>query len=318
MFKKTFKPLRPVMHYSDKFIFACFAWSLISFGSLVGRAIAREQGEAEKTHILVVVGPSNHPPGTHEVGAGGKVMKHCLESSTNVSGISATIVEEWPMNREMLDATRTIVFIGDFFPPGRMQNPKWILGQLEEMTKRGCGIACVHYATGLHGDDVTATGEHPLLHWIGGYFANRSCPHHESFARIFERANIEKSSKDHPINRGWKPFTVHDEPYYNNYFGQDGNKHASNVTVLATSMLPPNQPKSEAVAWCAQRADGGRGFGIVMPHFYRNWANDDLRMLIMNGIVWTANREVPAVGVQSPSVDLSSFNPKSIEPIPRK
>jgi hypothetical protein len=58
------------------------------------------------------------------------------------------------------------------------------------MMARGCGIVCVHYATGLLGEDVSAEGDHPLLQWLGGYFANRSCPHHESFARIFPAATI--------------------------------------------------------------------------------------------------------------------------------
>jgi len=62
--------------------------------------------------------------------------------------------------------------------------------------------------------------------------------------------------------------TIDDEPYYNNYFGVHGM--APNVTALATSMLPPEAPKEEVVAWAIQRADGGRGMGIVMPHFYKN------------------------------------------------
>jgi hypothetical protein len=30
-------------------------------------------------------------------------------------------------------------------------------------------------------------------------------------------------------------------------------------------MLPPESPKRETVAWCVERSDSGRGFGIVMP-----------------------------------------------------
>ena len=70
------------------------------------------------------------------------------------------------------------------------------------MMKRRCGIVCVHYATGLLGTDVTPEGEHPLLRWLGGYFANRSCPHHESFAKISDAATISPAAPQHPVLRG--------------------------------------------------------------------------------------------------------------------
>ena len=54
-----------------------------------------------------------------------------------------------------------------------------------------------------------------------------------------------------------------------------------------TSMLPPENPKQEIVAWAVERTDGGRGMGIVMPHFYKNWQVDPLRTIILNGIAWS-------------------------------
>jgi type 1 glutamine amidotransferase len=270
---------------------------------------------ADPARILIVVGPSNHPAGSHEVAAGGRLMKHCIETMANVPGVKADVVYEWPA-QALRDAASTVVFIGDTFPVGRLPNPKQNLADLGIMMQRGCGIVCVHYATGLLGEDVTPEGDHPLLGWLGGYFANRSCPHHESFARIFKAATITPAAAQHPIARGWHEFTLHDEPYINNYFGKGENKLAANVTALATSMLPPDKPKSETVAWCVERGDSGRGFGIVMPHFYKNWANEDLRRFILNGIVWTAKLEVPADGVQTTLPNLKEFQPVAVEYVP--
>lgn len=269
---------------------------------------------AEPKHVLIVVGPSKHPPGSHEVAAGGRVMKHCVETMTNLPVVKADVVEAWP-DKTLRDAASTVVFIGDTFPAGRFPNAQQNLADLDEMMRRGCGIVCVHYATGLLGEDVTPEGDHPLLRWMGGYFANRSCKHHESFAKIFSAATITPAAPGHPVARGWKEFTLHDEPYTNNYFGP-GNKLAPNVTALATSLLPPENPKRETVAWGVERADGGLGFGIVMPHFYKNWGNDDLRRFILNGIVWTAKLEVPAEGVKSTLPDLKEFNPVSVDYMP--
>ena len=82
-------------------------------------------------------------------------------------------------------------------------------------------------------------------------------------------------------------------------------------------MLPPESPKRETVAWCVERSDSGRGFGIVMPHFYKNWRVGDLRRLILNGIVWTAKIEVPAGGVKTNLPNLADFNPDSVEYVKR-
>ena len=274
------------------------------------------QSAQPDARILIVVGPSNHPPGSHEVAAGARLMQHCLNTSGNMPRLKADVVYEWPTNEAQLEATDTIVFIGDTFPPNRFPGSDAILAQLGNMMNRGCGIVCVHYATGLRAEDVAEDGEHPLLHWMGGYFATR-CPHHQSIAKIYPAAEIAPAAPNHPVSRGWKEFTLHDEPYINNYFGKDENRLAANVTALATSMLPPEAPQPEVVSWCVQRDDGGRGFGIVMPHFYRSWKINDLRTFILNGIVWTAGQSVPTTGVQSDLPELAEFQPVAVEPIAR-
>ena len=81
-------------------------------------------------------------------------------------------------------------------------------------------------------------------------------------------------------------------------------------------MLPPEAPQREIVAWCIERADGGRGMGVVMPHYFRNWKLEDLRRLILNGIVWTAKLDVPAQGVQTTLPDLATFALAAVEPLP--
>lgn len=269
----------------------------------------------DPTSVLIVVGPSTHPPGSHEVAAGGRLLKHCLENMTNVSDVDVTLVNGWPTDTSRLNSVDTIVFIGDTFPPQRLPNTETVLSQIDTMMARGCGIVCVHYATGLWGQDVGVGGQHPLLGWMGGYFANKTCPHHQGIAKIYPSATITPAATSHPISRGWTEFTLNDEPYINNYFGGDENRMADNVTALATSMLPPESPRKETVAWCVQRDDQGRGFAIVMPHFYKNWRLDDLRRFILNGIVWTAHRDVPGEGVQTTLPDLETFSPASVEPV---
>jgi hypothetical protein len=160
-----------------------------------------------------------------------------------------------------------------------------------------------------------------IIRYCAGWvvnFANRSCPHHESFREDFSRGHHSRRlRRSTPRGRGCREFTVNDEPYTKQLLSQGRQQAAANVTVLATSMLPPNTPKPETVSWCVERADSGRGFAIVMPHFYRNWKLEELRRYILNGIVWTAKLDVPAEGVQTTLPDLSTFSPVAVEPQPR-
>lgn len=294
------------MNFHRSLFTVTFGISSVLLGTLCGASSAR---------VLIIVGPSTHPPGTHEVAASGRLLKHCVEHMTNVPGVQAEIVYGWPAETQRETAS-TVILLGDTFPAMRLPDAKRNLAQLAEMMARGCGMVCSHFSTGLRAEDVAEDGEHPLLHWTGGYFATRG-KHHQSVAKIFPAATISPVAPAHPVSQGWREFTVNEEPYYNNYFGRDGNRLMPGVTALAISMLPPEAPRREIVAWSIERRDGGRGFGIVMPHFYRNWKNEDLRRFILNGVVWTAKLEVPAGGVKTTLPDLETFAPESVEPKPR-
>ena len=260
--------------------------------------------------VLIVVGPSSHPPGTHEVAAGARVMEHCLGQ---VDGVQVTLHQGWPQNSKLVKNAATIVFIGDLFPPEVLPEPEKVKAELAAAMDRGCGLVCVHYATGLRAQHVAEDGSHPLLKWLGGYFAS-GCPHHKSVARVCP-ATLTPEKVDHPVLRGWKEFQFDDEPYWNNYFGKDGP--LQNVTSLVSTLLPPEAPKKETVVWAVERADGGRGIGLVIPHYYRNWRIDDLRTLILNSICWTAKCEISPDGVQSSLPDLARFEPAAVEPMPQ-
>ena len=79
------------------------------------------------------------------------------------------------------------------------------------------------------------------------------------------------------------------------------------------SLLAPDEPDPVVV----ERADGGRGAGAVIPHYFRNWQMDDLRTLVLNSICWTAKCEIPEDGIRTSLPDLAKFKPESVEPKPR-
>jgi sialidase-1 len=293
------------------------AYSNLRFGWILATLAAgcwlapTESLAQDSTRVLIVVGPSDHPPGTHEVGAGARLIEHCLRSATATADFEVTIVEGWPENKQLLQGLGAIVFTGDRFPLAELPNPEVTLAELEELIDGGCGILCYHYATGLTAGQVSSDGDHPLLRWTGGYFATR-CEHHQSIARIFDRAYVEIRAAEHPVMRGVQPFAIYDEPYIKNYFGPHGL--AANVVALASAQLPPENPQDEVIAWAVERPNGGRGMAIVLPHFYRNWKVDDLRKMILNGIAWVSHAPIPERGIEVTLPDLETFSPEAVEP----
>ncbi len=288
---------------------------LILLSALVFVGCGRQSQDA--INAIIVVGPSTHPPGSHEVDAGGRLIEYCLENNKNGIPIQADVIYAWDEIPRDIDIYDTIVFIGDKFPGERLPDSDRVMEELTDVMAKGRGIVCLHYGVGLLDEDVARDGDHPLLQWMGGYFATR-CEHHQSIAKIYEAARIEAADPNHPTANGWNAMVLHDEPYINNYFGPDDNQLMPGAFALATSTLPPEAPKEEIIAWGIERPDAGRGIGITLPHFYKNWQVDSLRTFIFNSIVWTAKAPVPAEGMQTTLPSLETFNPVSVEFIPRK
>src|SRR4030095_5186665 len=69
------------------------------------------------------------------------------------------------------------------------------------------------------------------------------------------------------------------------------------------------------MAWAAERAGGGRGFGFTGGHDHWNWGDPNFRKVMLNAIVWCARGEVPATGVESPKLTMkdleSNLDPKN-------
>jgi len=92
----------------------------------------------------------------------------------------------------------------------------------------------------------------------------------------------------HPICRGWKDYDLRDEWYL-------GTRLAPGAKPL---LKVPVKGKDQVVAWVYERPDSnhGRSFGITLGHFHENFGIEEFRKAIVNGILWTAHREVPQEG----------------------
>ncbi len=255
--------------------------------------------------IVLLAGPHSHAYGEHEHPAGVRLMADRLG---RIEGIEAQAIVGWPADTALLDDIDALVVYGD----GGAQHP--LAGHfdaIEPLAARGVGLGFFHFA--LIAPDETARRK--LHDWIGGHYEENWSVNPIWTARI-------ETLPEHPITRGVAPFVLEDEWYYHMRFPLDMAGVQPLLTALppATSLGRPDGPHSgnphvrkavldekrpQHLAWCVQRADGGRGLGFTGLHWHWNWAHDGFRTFLLNAAVWLAGAEVPAAGVASeqPTLD---------------
>ena len=248
-------------------------------------ATTRPATPAGPKRIVLLAGKDSHGKTAHAWTAGAKLLKHCLDTSSNVKGIHAEVrLGGWPKDPEVLDRADTIVLLSDGFAGHPLFAAKGRAERMSKLMRRGVGLVCIHYAVAPLPDS-----EADLLAWLGGIYK-------KGYSKNpINTVEVSPAAPKHPVCRGWKPYVVKDELYYRLWFG----KAPKDVTPILTAMLPKNQPRRETVAWAVDRPDGGRGFGFTGAHYHSNWRIDGFRTMVLNAIVWTAKMPVPPGGVQS-------------------
>jgi type 1 glutamine amidotransferase len=269
----------------------------------------------DRKKIVFIAGTQSHGYGYHEHNAGCLLLAKCLNE--NMPNVYATVYKNgWPKDPTALDNADEVAVYCDG-GGGHV-----VMGHLEEMNalaKKGIGIAMLHYAVeapkGKPGND--------MLDWTGGYFET-----YWSVNPTWE-AKFTDLPK-HSITRGVKPFTIRDEWYYHMRFPPD----MENVTPILTAVPPDSTRRQgndahganphvrarmgmpEHVAWAYERPGGGRGFGFTGGHYQINWAHNDFRKVVLNGLVWAAGLEVPDDGVPSKTPTTEQLRADMDEPDP--
>ncbi len=273
----------------------------VLWGLIIAAVLVALNGSAADKQIVFIAGKPSHGPGEHEHRAGCLLLQSCLK---DVPGVTSVVYSNgWPSDASALEGAATIVIYSDgggghpFLPADRLKT----IGALMD---RGVGLVCLHYAV----EPTKEKGEKEFLDWMGGAFEIHWSvnPHWDADF---------KELPEHPITQGVKPFKIRDEWYFNMRFREgmkgvtpilsavpDGSTtnrndgpHSGNPTMRAMVA----RGEVQHVAWAAERANGGRGFGFTGAHFHENWGNDDFRKVVLNAILWTAKVEVPAAGVAS-------------------
>ncbi len=257
------------------------------------------------TKILLIAGPGSHGYGAHEFRAGCLLLGSELEKS----GLDLEIVVSetgWPKDESVFDGVSTVVMMctGE---EKHLLNQK--LELFDKLASRGVGLVALHTSV------ITTTGDagDRFLKWMGGY--------HELYYSVVAHWVADfLELPDHPITKGVRPFSFHDEWYFHMRFAPNmkgvmpilsAHPDPSVIAKKKPGKLGGGDEARAAIAnkeiqhlaWAFEREDGGRGFGFTGGHDHWYFADPNYRKLVLNAICWTANKETPEDGV--PTQDLT-------------
>lgn len=273
----------------------------VCLSALVFQTAALAEKPANKKLILIAGKPS-HGPGDHEFNAGCMLFQKCLK---DIPGLDVEVHNNhWVKDDAVLETADAVVIYSDGGKghPALQGNHRELL---QKVAKRGGGIMMMHYAVECSHSEPE-TGEQ-FREWIGGaYETNFSCnPMWEADYKKFPQ---------HPISRGVSPFKIRDEWYFSIRF-PEGMKGVQSILVATPTdetrdgpYVHPKGPyphiqarkgEEETMMWCIERPDGGRGVGFTGGHFHKNWADDNMRKVVLNALLWITKVEVPENGVAS-------------------
>ncbi len=258
---------------NDQRCFALLAWLIV----------ATTVGGAEPVKVLFVGKEPDHPYGSHMYLHTCGMLSKCLAKAGDIQTVIST---GWPDNPATLEGVDTIVvytspgaeFLLD--SPGR--------DQFDRMMNSGVGLVTIHWASAIYQQNFDRLGPRWLGYLGGTWISNVGLQTGDSL--------LKQIQGDHPICRGWKEYSLHDEYYLN-----------PTITEATPMLQVTVNEKPVVVGWAYERKDGGRAFATTLGHFYRNFQRDPFRKMIVNAILWSAKVEVPRDGadVSLPDAELA-------------
>ncbi len=148
-----------------------------------------------------------------------------------------------------------------------------------KLLQQGIGLVSLHHNLGAHRDwdeFVRVIGGRFFVQetQLGGQRYGKSGWAHGQDLRIIV------ADPEHPITRGLKDFTIHDETYNNYYTAPD-------VRVLLKTDHPGNDPE---IAWVHEYGKS-RVFYLMLGHDSQAWKNPNYPKLLLRGIRWAAGKK---------------------------
>lgn len=238
---------------------------------LLGDAVLGAE-RSGKTTVLLVGKQPDHPHGTHMYLHTCEVLRNCLRQT---DGVEAIVSDGWPTDPTQLEGLKTIVAYTDPAAELLLDGPH--RDEVIKLLNRGVGLVTIHWASTVQRENLERLGPR-WMEYLGGTWVS-------NVGLSTDTSPLKQLLPDHPICRGWDEYELLDEFYLNPSIDQ--GRPLLQVSTNGQEVI---------VGWVHERDDGGRSFATTLGHFYRNFQIDAFRRMIVNGILWTAHRDVPESG----------------------
>lgn len=228
-----------------------------------------------KAKILLIGKDLDHARNTHTYLSDCELLATCLRQT---DGVETVVSNGWPKDPAAVKDVTAIVLHNRLGGTMLFRGPH--RRQVDEMLKRGVGLAAIHWGTGAE----TPEGG-PWLQAMGAWFNAEG----DGFSRyLVQTSLLRQTDAKHPVCRGWHDFNLREEYYFQLCFLPQAQP------VMATVI----EGKSWPIGWVYERRNsaGGRSFGFVGGHFHDNFGIREFRQAVVNGILWTAHLDVPENG----------------------
>jgi len=228
----------------------------------------------------------------HQYWAGAVAMAKLLRQTP---GVHITLVRGgWPASPAIFENAKAIVLFMEGGEGGTV-HPLTETGRMDVLQKyveKGVGLATFHKAAAIPVKEINEK----MMQWVGACydFKAGNKGHWPVDFKVFP---------EHPSTRGMKPFSLNDGYCVGLTFVAD-NKGVTPILyapkgngklALAAESTTANK---DITAWAYERADGGRAFSFTGLHSHRYFTELSIRKLVVNGILWSAQIEVPAEGAK--------------------
>lgn len=264
--------------------------------------------------IVLVGGPKqSYIRGEHDYPDGINAIERLIKSSPQLAALHP-VVKAFPAGlpadlTQIADADVLLMYSGLNYGTAQNRAQSHVLDDparrraVQQLMDKGAGLIALHQAFTVqqNGGDV------PFGDWIGAVRIGLA-------DRTTEDAAITAAPSAHPIARGVKPFKLIDE-FYPTLTWSKTTKVTPVLTAKVHIQTSNNvdvfqEPaKSTVIGWAAERPNGGRSFAFTGGHYLTTFDNDQMRSVLLNAILWTAKRDVPAAGTTTTTAHLRRATP---------
>lgn len=229
--------------------------------------------EAPRTKILFLGKDPDHPYGSHMYMHTCRVLAECAQQTT---GVEAVVSNGWPKEKQTLEGVKTIVIYTS--PAAELLLDGEHRDEVDTLIREGVGLVTIHWASTVKKENLERLGP-KWLEYLGGTWVS-------NVGLSGGTSRLKQLAPEHPICRGWSEYEIEDEYYLNPIIKE------------AQPFLQVRERGGQEVivGWVYERPGGGRSFATTLGHPYRNFEREAFRRMLVNAILWTAQRDVPPTG----------------------